>query len=163
VVLEIEIAAGDDVVEGPHAVSATAELVLLAAPMGTTDTYNVSVQFAGGSAPFTMRATKNCTHCCGGSAPTGNDSDGHTLDFDVCGGAHLLTSGLLPTCVNSSGAVVVGATGKVTFQVEMPRGVPPHVVRYTAASIFPQCALYNNEGLPALPFSMKMHKTGGDE
>jgi hypothetical protein len=30
----------------------------------------------------------------------------------------------------------------------------PQTVRYTAASIFPQCALRNAAGLPALPFKL---------
>lgn len=67
------------VTEGPRATSAKVE------QLGAgSSRYRVTVDFSGGSAPFAMRATKNCTTCCGGSAPTGKATDGHTLDFDVC-------------------------------------------------------------------------------
>ena len=33
---------------------------------------------------------------------------------------------------------------------------PPSVVRHTAASIWPQCTLYNKEGLPLFPFEMRV-------
>ena len=69
--------------------------------------YSVTVQFAGGSAPFTMKSTKNCTSCCGGSAPAGKISDGHTLDFDVC-------SASASECVNATGAVLNAKTGTCT-------------------------------------------------
>jgi predicted ThiF/HesA family dinucleotide-utilizing enzyme len=47
------------VTDGPHA---TAARVVSDSGDGV---YDVEVQFAGGSAPFTVRATKNCTSCCG--------------------------------------------------------------------------------------------------
>jgi hypothetical protein len=58
--------------------------------------------------------------------------------------------------VNATGAVVDTATGSVTFQVALKQGRQPHWVRYTAASIFPECALRNSEGLPALPFKIEI-------
>ena len=44
------------------------------------------------------------------------------------------------------------ATGRVSFEVVLP--ATPTLVRYTAASIWPQCALYNREGYPAFPFAL---------
>ena len=82
---------------------------------------------------------------------TGNPTDGHTLDFDVSGVA---TGSIKSDWVNATGAVVDVVTGSVTFGVTLAQGQQPRVVRYTAASIFPQCALRNAEGLPALPFAL---------
>lgn len=53
-------------------------------------------------------------------------------------------------------AWVAGSDGRaegssVSFQAELP--TPPRHVRYTAAEVFPQCAVYNELGLPAFPFS----------
>jgi hypothetical protein len=138
------------VVEGPHATSAKWVQSGLGAGV-----FNVTVAFAGGSTPFEMSGTKNCTHCCLGSHPTGKTSDGHTLDFDVSG---LATGSGAADWVNSTGAVVNVDTGSVTFRVALAQGTEPHLVRYTAASIFPECALRNAEGLPALPFELGIGK-----
>ena len=54
--------------------------------------------------------------------------------------------------VNGTGAVLDPESGIVTFHVALAS--PPTMVRHTAASIFPQCALYNAEGYPALPFEL---------
>lgn len=108
--------------------------------------YSVTVSFRGGSSPFVLGGTKNCTTCCDGSAPAGSAADGHTLDFDASA-----TGGDGPW-VNSTGAVVDRGTGSVTFKVTLSSR--PALVRYTAASIFPQCALFNAERLPAMPFTI---------
>eukprot|EP00937_MAST-01D_sp_MAST-1D-sp2_P006005 g6005.t1 len=125
------------VTQGPRATA-----VSLVATVATTHT--LSVTFAGGATPFALRGTRNCTtlpgFCCNGSA-----NSGHTVDFDAtCDGGSTWTNGT---------AAVLAADGvSVRFNVTLP--APPTVVRYTAASIWPQCALYNAEGLPALPFTL---------
>ena len=63
--------------------------------------------------------------------------------------------------INASSAVIRQGGGSesdgddtvVVVDVVFPAAVSGSV-RYTAAAIFPQCALYNAEGLPALPFEM---------
>ena len=119
--------------EGPKATSATA----VASP--ETETATVTVSFAG-SPPFALHPTKNCTSCCG-------DGDAyHTLDFDVNIFGGFFT--------NSTTTKLDAQTGAVTFTV-LSRGKEiPTVVRYTAASIFPQCALKDASGLPAVPFAL---------
>lgn len=126
------------VVDGPRAVGARvvgARRRAAATAAASSSSFEIAVTFAGGSAPFTARGTKNCTACCGGV---------HTLDFSAGGGGR--------AWVNATHATVDRASGKVTFHVEAQR--PPTRVRYTGSAIFPQCALYNTEGLPALPFEM---------
>lgn len=96
----------------------------------------VSVSFAGGSAPFTLRPTRNCTTCCDGS---------HTVDFDASidgqGG-----------WANGTSVTLDGQAKELSFKVVLPAA--PKTVRHTAAAVFPQCALHNAEGLPLLPFEM---------
>lgn len=117
------------VVEGPRATDAVA----MAQARGVEKTFKVSIEFAGGSEPFYLHGTRNCTTCCNGA---------HTIDLDASVDGH--------KWVNSSAVVLKGR--QLTFSVALPS--PPKVVRHTAASIFPQCALYNKEGLPALPFQL---------
>lgn len=128
------------VTAGPRALSAAALFV------PSLSSWQVVVKFSGGSSPFFITGTKNCTGCCGGSAPMGKTSDGHTLDFDIA-----MNSGVYR---NTTGATVDPKTGTVTLLVSGARDQAPTIVRYTAASIWPQCALYNSERLPALPFTM---------
>jgi hypothetical protein len=127
--------------EQPHI--ATPPRVVRATAAARDGGYDVTVRFRGGSAPFKLHGTKNCTTCCDGAAPGGSATAGHSLDLD----ASSSTGG---PYVNGTAAVLDRATGDVTFHVALP--ARPTVVRYTAASIFPQCALYNSEGLPAMPF-----------
>ena len=96
----------------------------------------VSVSFSGGSPPFSLRPTRNCTSCCDGS---------HTVDFDASIDGR---SGW----VNGTSLMLDGKSQTLSFKVVLP--VAPKIVRYTAAAVFPQCALYNAEGLPLLPFEM---------
>lgn len=101
----------------------------------------VTVTFAGGSPPFYLGKTHNCTDCCGNVSVSDFDAseDGRVWVM----GTHLEVTG----------------TDKqsVSFRIEgLEPGVHPGVslrVRYTAVNTYPQCALYNQEGLPALPFS----------
>ena len=46
------------------------------------------------------------------------------------------------------------AVAVVRFRVHAPSA--PIWVRYTANKQFPQCAVYNQEGLPALPFQLRV-------
>ena len=141
--------AASRVTAGPRALSAAA----LYAP--SLSSWQVVVQFSGGSSPFFMTGTKNCTTCCGGSAPTGKTNDSHTLDFDVAfasGGVYR----------NTTGATIDPKTGTVTLLVAGARDQTPTLLRYTAASIWPQCALYNSERLPALPFTMAISSHADD-
>ena len=64
------------------------------------------------------------------------------------------------TWVNSSSAELVGPS-EVAFKVLLPG--PPSAVRYTGGATFPQCALYNKEGLPAVPFEMPAAAGPGSE
>ena len=149
--------ADEMVVQGPRATSVRAApasaaggpAAAPAAPVGqmvvegrddaTPAGFEVTVAFAGGHAPFVRRGTKNCTTCCDEPART------HTLDFDA-------RAGETGAWVNATRTTLDATTGAVRFHVALD--AKPTTVRYTAASIFPQCALYNAEGLPALPFSM---------
>lgn len=101
--------------------------------------YAIELTFAGGTAPFRFRPTRNCTTCCGSAVS----------DFDVSADAQ--------SWFNGTGALAQGQT--VRFDVEMP--APPRLVRYTANRVFPQCALYNLEGLPALPFQSEVWSAPG--
>ena len=130
---------GRPVTEGPRATAASAHAMEPASADGTT--YQLTVSFHGGSAPFTLHGTKNCTSCC-------DESKGRTLDFGA-------TADDGQTWVNSSSATLHGS--EVTFEVHL-RG-PPTAVRYTGGATFPQCALYNAEGLPAVPFSLAMKQS----
>ena len=101
----------------------------------------VTVSFSGGSAPFSLHGTRNCTTCCDSTK-----NGGHTVDFDASSdGVHFVNG--------TSVRLADGAT--ITFKVG-GLAAPPSVVRHTAASIWPQCALYNQEGLPLFPFEMRV-------
>merc|ERR1712039_470854 len=121
------------VAEGPRATRAVAS----SEGMTSRQSFTVSVDFVGGSDPFYLKGTRNCTTCCDGV---------HTVDLDASHDGQ--------NWVNGTAAVLSGK--KLTFKVELPSS-PKHI-RHTAASIFPQCALYNHEGLPALPFQMDVQR-----
>jgi len=125
----------DLIAEGPRAQEATAALVGDDASGG----FSVSVTFAGGSTPFALPPTRNCTDCCDGSF--GAAAKG---DFDVSVDGQAWTPG--------SSVRMKGAEGVVFHVAEL--SAPPAFVRYTAGSNFTQCALFNAEGLPALPFQI---------
>jgi len=132
----------DIVVEGPRATG-----VAITSSNGVRD-FLLDVRFQGGSSPFVFQGTRNCTSCC---------HDTHSVDFDVS------ADGL--TWVNGTNASLLESDSyaSVSFHATMPVGVPPRYVRHTAASIWPQCALYNNEGLPALPFYVEVSNRAVDE
>lgn len=96
----------------------------------------VSVSFVGGSAPYALRPTRNCTTCCKGS---------HTVDFD----ASINGQG---GWTNGTSVTLDGQAKALSFKVMLPTA--PTMVRHTASAVFPQCALHNAEGLPLLPFEM---------
>jgi len=120
---------GEDVKsQGPRVSSATVAL-----EAGTL--YSIQMTFDGTTSVH-MSPTRNCTSCC-------NDSVG---DFDVS------VDGV--TWLNTSAAVVRG--GAVRVEVDMLTEVAPHVLRYTANRVYPQCAVLSMEGVPAMPFQMDL-------
>ena len=116
----------DAVVDGPRATAASAV-------QNDGGNAAVVVRFAGGGALYT-NGTQYCITCC----------DGGVGDFDASD-----DNGL--TWVNGTVPIVTGSTS-VRFSVATAR-TPTHV-RYTANMGFPQCAVFNAEGLPAYPFAM---------
>jgi len=138
---------GDPVLEGPRATSATARVV-------THDQgaqlWEVTVAFEGGSAPFVLAPTKNCTTCCDGG------DQRQTLDFSLAhkGSTH---------GANVTDVKLDAHNGTVSWRTKGPfcGGASRCVVLYTAASIFPQCAIKNAEGLPLLPFEMEVDVVPG--
>ena len=62
------------------------------------------------------------------------------------------------TWVNGTVPIVTGGMS-VRFSVATAR-MPTHV-RYTANMGFPQCGVYNAEGLPAYPFAMGVNVVVG--
>jgi hypothetical protein len=116
--------------EGPRAQAVSAT--------GTASAVTVTVVFSGGTAPFYFAPTRNCTTCC----------NGVVSDFDAAAGPNSSES-----TGNGTDATITGngSAVRLTFA-----GAAPKWVRYTANRVFPQCALYNKEGLPALPFVMEV-------
>merc|ERR1712070_303262 len=123
------------IAEGPRSQEASAALVGDDASGG----FSVSVTFAGGSTPFALLPTRNCTDCCDGSFGTAAKGD-----FDASVDGLAWTPG--------SSVRMKGSEG-VVFHVSGMSASPAYV-RYTAGSTFTQCALFNAEGLPALPFQI---------
>jgi hypothetical protein len=131
----------DLVAEGPRAQKASASRLGDA----DSDGFKISITFNGGSAPFALLPTRNCTDCCGGSFGANQDVSAlPKADFDVSVDGKAWTSGSNARIKNGEG-IVFHARG-------LP--APPALVRYTAGSNFTQCALFNAEGLPALPFQI---------
>ena len=71
-----------------------------------------------------------------------------TVDLDASEGG---TAWMNATSVAVRGLAT--ATPTLSFQVATQR--PPTVVGHTRASIWPQCSLYNAEGLPLAPFLLQ--------
>ena len=115
------------VADGPRATGASA------ARSSDNNSSMVVVSFAGGGPLFT-NSTQYCITCCNGDVG----------DFDAWDGL---------SWVNGSVPVVVGGMS-VQFNVSTARTLTH--VRYTANMGFPQCAVYNEEGLPAYPFAMEL-------
>ena len=104
--------------------------------------YTVTVFFSGGSSPFYLQGTRNCTTCC-----TGSVAGGSTVDLDAS------ADGV--TFVNTTNLTLTLEGTAVTFVIQGLHSAPT-VVRHTASAIFPQCALYNREQLPAVPFVLNI-------
>jgi hypothetical protein len=152
------------VTEGPRAVHAAVVGKYLEQGQGregdgsTATGYSVSVTFVGGTGPFYFAGTRNCTSCCGGGGSGGSGGSNGNTDFDTSSSGGSNSS----AWVNGTDATVSTATGgaTVTFMVAASSdasdnaSAAPTWVRYTANAVFPQCALYNQEGLPAMPFEM---------
>lgn len=122
-----------------------------------TTTYSVKVAMTGGTGPLYFNGTRNCTipfilvktglpatlPCCQKS----------TSDFDVSADNMTWYDGY--EAQDTSTTVQRRGELSVTFKVDAP--VKPTMVRYTANKVFPQCAVYAQEGLPALPFQLVAH------
>lgn len=101
----------------------------------TDAVYDIRMKFDGSNS-LHLGPTRNCTTCC-------DDSIG---DFDVS------VDGIV--WHNTSAAIV--KDGEVQVQVEMPTAVAPSVIRYTANRVYPQCAVFSKEGIPAMPFQTNL-------
>ena len=99
--------------------------------------FDVTVSFVGGSAPFVLKPTRNCTACCGDDVALGDIGD-----FDASSDGSTWVDGTKPVLVNDTA---------LRFFIKAASAV--RWVRYTANREFPQCALYNQEGYPAFPFA----------
>lgn len=100
---------------------------------GANNMFQVRVQFD--MEDLVLKGTRNCTSCCGG--------DTSDFDFSLDG----------QTWYNSSAPAVV-QSNFVAMSVRMPNA--PKMARYTGNQVFPQCAVYNQRGLPAFPFLEKV-------
>ena len=135
-------AAAARVADGPRVTGI--KVVSIAAAAAAVGLVRLVASFSGGSMPFALKATRNCTSCC--DAARGN---GHTLDLDASADGVVF--------FNATNVQMVPGVAAVSFDVAMSK--PPMVVRHTAASIWPQCALYNAEGMPLFPFVWNVSST----
>jgi len=124
------------VVEGPRAVKA------VATQSGSSGSYDVVVTIEGGAAGqgLSLVPTRNCTACC---------SQPHTVDFDITADG--------TTYKNVTG-VKLTSSG-LSFSVTLPGS--PQMLRHTHASIWPQCAVHNKDGLPLFPFALPVSDASG--
>ena len=115
-----------------------------------------------------MNGTRNCTVPqvdpeSGAAQPMCCEGSDLTSDFDVSADNVTWTTGFQATvetqttrrdnaAADDAGRDATAAA--VSFLVHMPS--KPVWVRYTANKAFPQCAVFNREGLPALPFQLKV-------
>ena len=127
------------VVQGPIATKVSARVLQAPATAGAATAFSVTVSFQGGE-EFRLGPTRNCTSCCGGA---------HTVDLDASSDGK--------AWANATNARLDGLN--LVFEVRL--AAAPTVVRHTAASVFPQCALYNSAGLPLLPFEMAVSAADG--
>ena len=166
------------VAEGPRVQSARR---LVGGAGGGTSTRRLRLLFSGGSGPFAFKPTRNCTVCCenvgvdfdASAAGSSGAMDGHRwVNASSAmiipgggggggGGSDSDSDSGSDSASDSSGSDSGGSGGDgstrtvVVVELEFPAAVSG-TVRYTAAAVFPQCALYNAEGLPALPFTAPM-------
>merc|ERR1712048_1186309 len=122
---------GEDIVsQGPRVSSVTAT-------QKSDTVYDIRIAFAGASS-LHMGPTRNCTTCCTDSVS----------EFDVS------SDGI--TWFNGSHAKLEGDS--VHVQVDMLSNAPaPGIVRYAANRVYPQCAMFGTEGIPAMPFKVKVN------
>lgn len=100
----------------------------------------VTVNFAGGTAPFVLKPTRNCTGCCGDDVDLGDVGD-----FDASHDGSTWMNGTKPVLLNATALrFFINTTAMLQW------------VRYTANRVFPQCALTNQEGYPAFPFKRQL-------
>lgn len=99
--------------------------------------FSVIVTFSGDSKPFKLEGTTNCDECCTVS------------DFDVSADGKVWINGTVAQMISSSA---------IRFSVALSE--EPLIVRYTANRAFPQCAVYNQQLLPAFPFEMNIKHFG---
>ena len=125
--------------EGPRATIARAK-TMVGRNSGVSTT--VTVKFSGGTEPFALRPTQNCAVCCNSNGAVGSN------DFDVSGDGG-------QSWFNSTGSATLSGT-VVTFTAPLHKVTH---VRYTANQAFPQCAVINAEGMPALPFQIAVTAT----
>jgi len=97
--------------------------------------YDIRVVFEGTNS-LHMGPTRNCTTCCG------DDSIG---EFDVS------ADGV--TWFNATPAEVNGVALHVDVDMSAAAAAPS-IIRYTANRVYPQCAVFGEEGIPAMPFKM---------
>jgi hypothetical protein len=102
---------------------------------------DVQVEFSGGTGPLHLRPTQNCRACCHGSEG----------DFDV---GVVNTAGQQGWRNASIPTITVGM--KLQFKVQLAVGEEMTHVRFTGNQPFPQCAVYNSQGRPALPFVVQL-------
>merc|ERR1711862_410382 len=122
---------GEDVVsQGPRVSS-----VIASQKSGTV--YDIQMRFIGTHSVH-LAPTRNFTTCCG------DDAMG---EFDVS------SDGI--KWINALPAVVKG--GSVHVEVDMlAENAVPSDIRYTANRVYPQCAVFGEEGIPAMPFQTRV-------
>merc|ERR1711924_248977 len=102
----------------------------------SSGTFKVHMNFDSGG--LTFAGTRNCTICC--------NANSNDFDFSVDGN----------TWHDGTAAEVVKMTNRNAVEVTVAMSSAPKIARYTANNIFPQCAIYNKDGLPAFPFQLRL-------
>jgi hypothetical protein len=137
---------------------------LLSAQGGASQT-TLTFGFAGGansSGMLRLGDTLGCKEHRGidfhGNAIGGECCAAHDT-FQLCTGSAAVSANSTElSCANAT-SITLGAAGVVTLGGTAPGGAPPTVVRHAYAN-YPQCALYNEQNLPASPFVAKIQYPG---